>query len=83
MLSYFTRCVVLVRCVLVLRCGLAGEVFQEVEAYIFQDNRHIKVIKLPAPRTSRLYSQEMFPVLISVTDSVNPRTIVRPEGLCQ
>jgi len=29
--------------------------FQEVEASKFQDNRHMKVVKLSALRTSRLY----------------------------
>jgi len=31
--------------------------FQEVEAPRFQDNRHMKVIRLSALRTSRLYPQ--------------------------
>ena len=57
--------------------------FHEAEALRFNDKWHMKVVRLSALCTSCLSPQEMFLVLASVRGWVDPRAIVRLEGLCQ
>ena len=54
---------------------------QEVEAAKFIDNLHMKVVRLSALRTGHLHSQEIYLVFTPIRCRVDPRSIVRPEGL--
>jgi hypothetical protein len=46
------------------------------------ESRHIETVKVLASHTGRLYSSKKIPLLlISVNGCVDPRNIVRPEGL--
>jgi len=47
--------------------------FQEVEAPRFQDNQHLKAVRLSALRTDRLYPQEVFLALIMLEAEYTPR----------
>jgi hypothetical protein len=56
---------------------------QVVQAPRFQDDLHIKVVKFSPTHRAAFTHQEKLPVLISVRGLVDPRAIVRQEGLRQ
>ena len=63
-----------------LQAWICPEVFQEVQAPRFQDNRHIKVVNLSALSTGHLYPLGNIP---GTHFCWKLRAIVRPEGLFQ
>jgi hypothetical protein len=54
--------------------------FQEVKAPRSHDVQHMKLVRSSAPRTCRLYPQEMFLVPIFTGVWVDPSATVRSEG---
>ena len=65
------------------RPGVAQRIPGGLGSQISNDIRHMKVVRSSVSHTGHLYSQEIFLILISVRSWVDPRDIVRPEGLCQ
>jgi len=63
-----------------VRCGPEGS--RRFRLPDFHDIRHMKVVRLSASRTGRLYHQEMFLVLIFTRGCLDPRAMVRSEGKC-
>jgi len=62
------------------RLGVAPEGSRRFILPDFHDIWHFKVVRSSDPRAGRLYSQEMFLVLIFTRDWVEPRAMVRSEG---
>jgi hypothetical protein len=60
-----------------LRCKAKGKAIR------FPDSRHMKVVRLAALSTDRIYTQKILLVLISVWAWVDSRSTVRPEELIQ
>jgi hypothetical protein len=57
--------------------------FQVLEAFWFQDNRHMKMVRLSGLCSGPLYPTGNNPGLISVSGWVDLRAVVRPKELCQ
>jgi len=55
--------------------------YQMFEAPTFHDSRHMRVVRLLALRTGHFYTQRIPLINISIGGCVEPRVIMRPEGL--
>jgi len=62
-----------------LQASPSPESFRSLRLLQFLEKRHMQLARSSVLCTGHLYPEEVFLVLISVTGTVDPRTIARPE----